>query len=209
MSVNAYASVVFVYNETSALYCVINNHFCVIRVSFVTTSQLACRWMCDSPRTGCAWRHTPTYMWREYAKAKAHIHGRREDFFQWVPLGNFSKIFLLRGPKWWNLIFPTRNWENSFLLLKFSKSMGGLDPPSDAHARIYVMYVNFWELMGFSLRIFAPHVCGCKSSCIPKRSPMGPLQQSFPPLAQSFCYATGCYVAENRWLTPSELWNRN
>jgi len=42
-SVNAYACVVYVYNVTSALYCATNNHFCVIQVSFVATSQLACR----------------------------------------------------------------------------------------------------------------------------------------------------------------------
>jgi len=43
ISVNAYACVVCVYNVTSALYNAINNHFCVIRVSFVATSPLACR----------------------------------------------------------------------------------------------------------------------------------------------------------------------
>jgi len=43
ISVNAYACVVYVYNVTSALYCAINNHFCVIRVSFVATSRLTCR----------------------------------------------------------------------------------------------------------------------------------------------------------------------
>ena len=74
ISMNAYAYVVYVYNVTSSLYCAINNHFCVIRVPFVATSRLACRWMCDSPRTGCAWRHAPTYMWHEQAKTKAHIY---------------------------------------------------------------------------------------------------------------------------------------
>ena len=43
ISVDAYACVVYVYNATSALYCAINNHFCVIRVSFVATSRLECR----------------------------------------------------------------------------------------------------------------------------------------------------------------------
>ena len=143
-SVNANACVVYVYNVTSALYCAINNHFCVIRGSFVATSQLACRWMCDSSRTGCAWRLTPTNMRREYAKTKAHKHGRMEDFFQWGPLGDISKIFL-GGKKCWNLIFPTRNEENNLLLLKFWKSRGVLAPcpPSDAHAHIYVKYVTF------------------------------------------------------------------
>jgi len=93
ISANAYACVVYVYNVTYALYCAINNLFCVIRVSFVATSQLACLWMCDSPRTGCAWRLTPTYMRRKYANIKAHKHGRLEDFFQWGPLWDFSKFF--------------------------------------------------------------------------------------------------------------------
>jgi len=70
-SVNAYACVVYVYNETSVSYCAINYHFCVIRVSFVAISWLPCHWICDSPRTGCAWRLTPTHMWREHAKTKA------------------------------------------------------------------------------------------------------------------------------------------
>jgi len=73
-SVNAYACVVYVYNVTSALYCAINNHFSVIQASFIATSRLACRWMCDSPGTGCAWRLTTTSLWREHAKTKAHIY---------------------------------------------------------------------------------------------------------------------------------------
>ena len=54
ISVNAYACVVYVYNVTSALYRAINNHFWVIRASFVATTQLACGLMYDSPRTGVA-----------------------------------------------------------------------------------------------------------------------------------------------------------
>ena len=40
ISVNtyAYACVVYVCNVTSALYCAVNNHFCVIRLSFVATT---------------------------------------------------------------------------------------------------------------------------------------------------------------------------
>jgi len=72
--VKVYACVVYVYNVTSALYCAINNHFCVIKVSFVATSRLACRWMYHSPRTRCAWRLTPTYMCRKHAKTNAHIY---------------------------------------------------------------------------------------------------------------------------------------
>jgi len=62
ISVDAYACVAYVYNVRSTLCCAINTHFCVIRVFFVAISRLPCRWMCDSPRTGCAWRLTPTYM---------------------------------------------------------------------------------------------------------------------------------------------------
>ena len=43
LSLNTYACVVYVYNVTSALHCVINNHLCVIRVSFVATSRSVCR----------------------------------------------------------------------------------------------------------------------------------------------------------------------
>jgi len=42
ISVNVYAYVVYVYNVTSAMYCAINNYFCVIRVPFVATSRLPC-----------------------------------------------------------------------------------------------------------------------------------------------------------------------
>ena len=68
-SAGAHACVVSAYSLTPALYCLINNHFCFIRVPFGAASQLARRWMCDSPRTGCARRLTPTYMWREETKA--------------------------------------------------------------------------------------------------------------------------------------------
>jgi len=33
----------------------------------VATSPVVLRWLCDSPRTGCAWRITPLCMWREQA----------------------------------------------------------------------------------------------------------------------------------------------
>jgi len=44
------------------------NNFCVIRVPFVQASRLACHWMCDSPRTGCARRPATICMWREQTK---------------------------------------------------------------------------------------------------------------------------------------------
>jgi len=80
ISVNAY--VVYVYNVISALYCALNNHFFVIRVPFVATSRLACRWMSDSPWNGSAWRHTPTYMWREQAKNEAHTCAMYMNFLR-------------------------------------------------------------------------------------------------------------------------------
>jgi len=33
----------------------------------VATSPVVLRWLCDSPRTGCAWRTTPLYMWHKQA----------------------------------------------------------------------------------------------------------------------------------------------
>jgi len=33
----------------------------------VVTSPVVLRWLCDSPRTGCAWRITPLSMWRKQA----------------------------------------------------------------------------------------------------------------------------------------------
>ena len=35
--------------------------------NIVATSPVVLRWLCDSPRTGCAWRITPLCMWREQA----------------------------------------------------------------------------------------------------------------------------------------------
>ena len=37
------------------------------KTASVATSPVVLRWLCDSPRTGCAWRITPLYMWREQA----------------------------------------------------------------------------------------------------------------------------------------------
>jgi len=41
---------------TSVWHCAMNNHFVLFQYPF---GRLACRWMCNSPRTGCAWRLTP------------------------------------------------------------------------------------------------------------------------------------------------------
>ena len=38
----------------------------------VATSRLALRWMCDSPRTGCAWRITPIYPSQAHS---SHLRG--------------------------------------------------------------------------------------------------------------------------------------
>jgi len=42
-------------------------NYAIITYYTVATSLLALRWMCDSPRTGCARNITPIYMWREQA----------------------------------------------------------------------------------------------------------------------------------------------
>jgi len=55
-------------------------------------------------------------------------HGRRKDFFQEGPVGNFPKFFSRGGQKWWNLFFTPRNWKNNLFLLIISKSRGGQGP---------------------------------------------------------------------------------
>ena len=47
------------------------------------------------------------------------MHGRRNDFFQGGPLVDLSKSFSTGGQKWWNLVFTTRNWENSIFCWNF------------------------------------------------------------------------------------------
>jgi len=49
--------------------------------------------------------------------------GMENIFSRGWPLVDFSKWFSTGGEKWWNLIFPTRNKENNFLLI-FIKSRG-------------------------------------------------------------------------------------
>jgi len=42
--------------------------------------------------------------------------------------------------------FPLETKKQPFVP-EMSKIQGGLGRPSDAHAHIYVMFVNFWELI--------------------------------------------------------------
>jgi len=51
--------------QISTPFCL--NEVLVKKLGYVATSPLALRWMCDSPRMGCARRTTPKYMWREQA----------------------------------------------------------------------------------------------------------------------------------------------
>jgi len=46
---------------------VVKGNLCWRLLEIVATSPVALRWLCDSPRTGCAWRITPLCMWREQA----------------------------------------------------------------------------------------------------------------------------------------------
>ena len=63
MSVNAHAYVV--YNVTSALYCAINNYFCIyIQVSFVANSWLTCRWGRFTTNRVCMKTYTHIYVAR-------------------------------------------------------------------------------------------------------------------------------------------------
>ena len=120
--------VLFVYNVTSALYCAINNHFCVVRVSLVATSRLACGWMCDSPGTGCACRLTPTCMWREYVKAKAHIYVKHVNFWEIIipfPNGGQWAPFSKACPPWLKLLV-TPLLTASKLLLTCVNNLGAI-----------------------------------------------------------------------------------
>jgi len=73
--------------------CAIYNHFCEFEYPLLQP-QLACRWMCDSPRNGCAWRLTPTHMWREQAKTKAYIYVMHISFVR--------TNYCIR--KWWPMV---------------------------------------------------------------------------------------------------------
>jgi len=72
------------------------------------------------------------------------IHGRREDFFQWGPLGNFS-----RGrPKVVKFDFSHWKLRKQHFVAESLKIHGGPWPPyHPSYAHIYVMYVNVWELI--------------------------------------------------------------
>ena len=87
--------VVYVYNVTSALYCAINNHFCItIQVSFAT-SRLACRSERFTTNRVCMKTCTHIYVARTCEdKTLYTVNGRRKDFFQGGTLRDFSKIFL-------------------------------------------------------------------------------------------------------------------
>ena len=54
---------------SESTYCdtILPKGYIAISQTIVEASGLAWRWMCDSPRTGCARRITPTYLWREQA----------------------------------------------------------------------------------------------------------------------------------------------
>ena len=45
----------------------LRKEICCQSFGFAATSPLALRWICDSPRTGCARRTTSLYTWREQA----------------------------------------------------------------------------------------------------------------------------------------------
>ena len=78
-------------------------------------------------------RGPPTLIGRTFKHGRLGV-GR---IFSMGALGDFPKIFLGWGQKWWNLFFTTRNHENNLFLLKFSKSKGGprlpTAPISDVH----------------------------------------------------------------------------
>ena len=105
--VNAYASVVFVYNATSALYCATNKPFLCYSSTLYYNLSISMLLNVQFSTNGCAWRHTPTYMWREQAKTKAHIYVMYMKFLRtnycirkrW-PVDPFSKVW----PPWLKLL---------------------------------------------------------------------------------------------------------
>ena len=58
----------------------------------VATSPVVLRWLCDSPRTGCAWRITPLCMWREQAII---------EWSRWSDLGEWPLTMLVNLVNSW------------------------------------------------------------------------------------------------------------
>jgi len=73
-------------------------------------------------------------MWCGHAKVKAHIQGRREDFFQWGPLGNFSS----GGAKVVKFDFYHSKLRKQHFVAKILKIHGGLGPPAPLPTPIYM-----------------------------------------------------------------------
>ena len=100
-----------------------------------------------------------------------------EGYFPGGALGDLSKIFV-GGPKVVKFDFSHSKLRKQPFLLKFSKSRGPRPPCRPfRHPCLYIC--NVCEFLGTNY-------------CIPKRWPMGLLQKSLPPLAQTSSYATGC-----------------
>ena len=79
--------------------------------------------------------------------------GRRKDFFQGGPVGDFPKIFSRGGQKWWVKFgfYPSKLKKQPFFANNF-KIQGGkgppLLPPSDAHeCRNYMLDAFSWEYL--------------------------------------------------------------
>jgi len=69
-------------------------------------------------------------------KFKQYKHGRRNEFFQGGPLGDFSKFFS-RGAKSGKIcFFPLKTKKTTFFATNF-KIHGGQVPTSDAHEYKY------------------------------------------------------------------------
>ena len=65
----------------------------------VATSPVVLRWLCDSPRTGCAWRITTLCMWREQAII---------EWSRWSDLGEWPLTMLVNlVNSWWCLLTVT------------------------------------------------------------------------------------------------------
>ena len=58
----------------------------------VATSLVVLRWLCDSPRMGCAWRITPLWMWCEQAII---------EWSRWSDLGEWPLTMLVNLVNSW------------------------------------------------------------------------------------------------------------
>jgi len=129
----------------------------------VATSPVVLRWLCDSPRTGCAWRITTLCMWREQAII---------EWSRWSDLGEWPLTMLVNlVNSWWCLLTVTTRVISSgdlyccllkhcFLNIIYVRPRCGAF--CDAHHfKILVVFAIFTSsFKSFDMK-YAYHVMGC------------------------------------------------